>query len=152
MPPTIADTRERLPAGPRAPATVQLLRWALDPLPFLDHCARTYGSWFTVRFPGYPPIVMISDPEIVREVFGGDPLELDSGSPNRMLRPLLGSGSVILLDGREHRQRRKLLMPAFHGRQVAAYGEEMRRQADRSSRRCSAWRSRGPRRSCPRRF
>jgi cytochrome P450 len=38
-------------------------------------------------------------------------------------RPLLGSNSLILLSDPEHQQRRKLLMPPFHGDRLFSYGQ-----------------------------
>lgn len=111
---------------------MQILEWGFRPIPFLDRCHARFGSPFTVRFPGYPPIVMFSDPPAIREIFAGDPGQLHSGSPNRLLLPLLGRNSVILLDGTTHRRRRKLLMPPFHGERMRAYGNIIREVADAS--------------------
>ena len=121
---------ESLPPGPRLPSALQIVEWAFRPIPFIEGCARRFGETFTIRFPNYPPIVLVSDPETIREVFGGDPDQLYSGSPNRMLTPLLGVNSLILLDGTPHRKRRKLLMPPFHGERMRAYGSIMREVAD----------------------
>ena len=38
-----------------------------------------------------------------------------------MLEPLLGKRSVLLLEGREHLQRRNLMLPPFHGERMRAY-------------------------------
>jgi len=48
------------------------------------------------------------------------------------LKPLLGPASLILLDGSAHRERRKLLMPAFHGERMRKYGTAMRELTDKS--------------------
>jgi cytochrome P450 family 110 len=45
------------------------------------------------------------------------------GSTNQILRPFLGDRGVILLDGLEHRQRRQLVMPAFHGDKIRVYAD-----------------------------
>jgi cytochrome P450 family 135 len=102
---------------------VQTLDWVRRPLPFLDECHRRYGDVFTVRFPGKPPLVVLSDPEAVQEVFTGDPEVLRSGEANAFLQVAFGRRSLVLLDGEEHRQERRLLMPAFHGERMRLYSE-----------------------------
>ncbi|MEJ7593301.1 MAG: hypothetical protein WKF77_17295 [Planctomycetaceae bacterium] len=42
-----------LPPDPKSPAAWQLLRYSQSPLPFLEDCARRYGTPFTVRWAGY---------------------------------------------------------------------------------------------------
>jgi len=46
------------------------------------------------------------------------------------LRPLIGTRSVLLLDGAEHLRRRKLVLPPFHGERMRAY-EVLIREATR---------------------
>ena len=56
-----------------------------------------------------------------------------AGTPQPNLGRMLGSGSIFGLDGEEHRLRRKLLVPPFHGRRMQAYAglieEEFRKEA-----------------------
>ena len=59
-----------LPPGPRAPAIVQTLAWALAPTWLMDRCAERLGESFTLTFaPSGLQLVMISDPEAVKTVF-----------------------------------------------------------------------------------
>ena len=95
-------------------------------------CAKAYGDAFTIRLMGAPPFVFFSHPAAVKEIFTGDPEILRAGRGNDVLRPLLGSNSVALLDGARHRRERKLLMPPFHGERMRLYGGIMREIADRS--------------------
>ncbi len=46
-----------------------------------------------------------------------------SGKANELLKPLLGEYSIIMLEGDRHKERRKLLLPPFHGARMQAYGE-----------------------------
>ena len=48
------------------------------------------------------------------------------GELNEIVKPLLGEHSVILLSGTEHRNRRKLVMPPFHGDRLKVYAELIR--------------------------
>jgi len=116
-----------LPPGPNLFATFDFIR---NPFRFLDECARRYGDWFTVRVPGVSPFVFTSDPAAVREVFLGDPDALHAGEANRPLGAFMGEGSSLFLDGAEHLRQRRLLLPAFHGEQVASHADAMRIAAD----------------------
>jgi cytochrome P450 len=48
-----------------------------------------------------------------------------------VLRPLLGSRSVLTLDGPEHLRQRRLMLPPFHGERMRRYGDRMREIAAR---------------------
>ena len=49
----------------------------------------------------------------------------------RTLEPILGADSILLLEGREHLARRKLMLPPFHGERMRAYGLMMEEVAER---------------------
>ena len=116
-----------LPPGPGLLATFDFIR---NPFRFLDACARRYGDWFTVRVPGVAPFVFTSDPAAVREVFLGDGDALHAGAANRPLGAFMGEQSSLFLDGAEHLRQRRLLLPAFHGEQMASHAIAMREAAD----------------------
>jgi cytochrome P450 len=118
-----------LPPGPRLPPVVQVASWLFTPIPFIERCRRRYGATFTVRFAGFPPMVILSDPAAVKEVFTGDPEVFHAGQANIILKPILGARSLLMLDGPGHRDERKLMMPAFHGERMHAYGKVMRELA-----------------------
>ena len=48
------------------------------------------------------------------------------------MMPLLGRGSMLLIDGEPHRRERKLIMPMFHGQRMRSYAETIRDSAIRS--------------------
>lgn len=101
----------------------QLTNWIARPYDFLDECARNYGDIFTIKLVGFPPLVFLSAPQAIKEIFATDAKQFDAGRSNGILRSLLGSNSLILLDGDRHQRQRKLLMPPFHGEKVKSYGE-----------------------------
>jgi cytochrome P450 len=120
---------------PEAPA-LQTLRWVLRPLAFMESARRRFGDAFSVRFVGFEqPMVMLSDPEAVRALYTGRDHTLPPGR-TFALRPLLGERSVLLLEGREHLDRRRLMLPAFHGERMRAYGAVVREATEREVR---AW-------------
>jgi cytochrome P450 len=111
--------RADLPPGPRAPAAVQSLGWWTRPTAFLERCRARYGRRFTVRLVATPPFVMLSDPAELRELFTAPPDVLHPGEGARILEPIVGRNSVILLDEGDHIEQRKLMLPAFHGEAMA---------------------------------
>src|SRR5262244_3388095 len=116
-----------LPPGPRTPPLWQALRWATRPIAWLDMCSRRYGDCFTLQLPFFPPEVFFSHPDAIKEIFTGDPDQLLAGQANApLLGPLVGAGSLLLLDGPRHLRERRLMLPPFHGERMQAYGETMR--------------------------
>ncbi len=114
-----------LPPGPQAPSWLQTMRWWTRAVPFFERCRRRYGPRFTVRLVGTPPFVMLADPGEVKEVFTAPAEVLHPGSGARILEPLVGRNSVILLDEDAHLAQRRLMLPAFHGEQVGRLAEVM---------------------------
>jgi cytochrome P450 len=107
-----------LPPGPSYPIWLQSIGFWTRPLPFLERCRARYGKRFTLHFLGAPPFVMLSDPDDVKEVFTSDPDVLHPGEGAKVLEPVVGLNSVILLDGRAHLEQRKLMLPALHGEKM----------------------------------
>jgi cytochrome P450 len=107
-----------LPPGPRYPTIIQFIGQWNRPLVYMEKCRRRYGKRFTMRFPSSPPLVILSDPDEVKEVFAAPPEVLHPGEGARVLEPLVGQNSVILLDEARHLEQRKLMLPAFHGENV----------------------------------
>src|SRR5688572_15542561 len=109
--------------GPTEPPAVQTLRWLARPIAFLESCRRRYGDTFAVTFLGFEtPMIMVSDPRAVRDLYGERGHALPPGR-TVALRPIVGSRSLLLLEGREHLARRRLMLPPFHGERMRAYEE-----------------------------
>lgn len=114
-----------LPPGPRGPAFLQTLGYTYWTFPFFERCARRYGDPFTLRMPGFGAFVMVTAPELIKQVFTGDPEKLHAGKANAMLEPVVGRHSVLLLDGKAHLRQRRLLLPPLHGERMQAYAALM---------------------------
>jgi len=112
-----------LPPGPREPGFLQLLQFTQRPLPWLDACARRYGDPFTARFFGLGTFVLCAAPELIKQIFTGDPDVLHAGKANAILEPLVGKTSVLLLDGAPHLRQRRLLLPPLRGERMFAYAD-----------------------------
>jgi cytochrome P450 family 135 len=127
---TAIDMRA-LPPGPGGPNALVAARFLLRGPRFLEQCRDRYGHVFTIRLNTGRTVVVAGDPGIAKEVFTGSPDDLHAGAGNVVLKPLLGSRSVLLLDGPEHLRQRRLMLPPFHGERMRAYGEVMSEVAER---------------------
>jgi cytochrome P450 len=107
--------KSQLPPGPKMPSTWQTVASWTRPTVGLLRARERYGKRFTVRFLGQPPFVILSDPEDIKELFKAPPEVLHPGEGARILEPIVGPNSVILLDEAPHLEQRRLMLPAFHG-------------------------------------
>jgi cytochrome P450 family 135 len=111
---------------------VNLARFGLRPLAFIERESRRQGDVFTIRYPFFGELVYVTDPAVVGEIFAGDPSRFHAGEANAgLLEPVVGQSSLLTLDGDEHMAQRKLLLPPFHGERIRLYSETMRRAAER---------------------
>jgi cytochrome P450 len=120
-----------IPPGPSYPSWIQSVGFWTRPLAFLERCRARYGKRFTIRLPLAPPFVMISDPDEVKRVFTAPPDVLHPGEGSRVLEPVVGTNSVILLDEAAHLEQRKLMLPAFHGEKMERLSDLIAEVADR---------------------
>jgi cytochrome P450 len=125
------SARTGLPPGPRMPRSIQTAIWTRQAQWFLTQGRRRFGPMFTLEIAYEGTWVIVSDPELIKQVFTGDPKVFHAGEGNDILRPLLGSNSVLVLDEAAHMSQRKLLLPPFHGRRMEGYEVTMREIAAR---------------------
>ena len=123
--------RAKLPPGPRLPRALQTIAWWNRTVPFLERCRERYGKRFTMRLLQAPPFVHHTQPEHLREIFTAPPEVLHPGEGAKLLEPVVGSNSVILLDERAHLSQRKLMLPAFHGEKMQRLSGLMQEVAER---------------------
>lgn len=120
-----------LPPGPDYSPFSQTLRWLLRPVAFMEEGRRRYGDAFSITFLGFEtPMVVVSAPAVVRAVYSNPANGMPPGR-NVMLEPVMGSRSILLLEGAEHMSRRKLMLPPFHGEHMRAYETTVREAVTR---------------------
>lgn len=107
------------------PRAVQSVIWYRRAQWLMDQCRARFGDMFTLKIAGEGDWVLTCDPETIKQVFTGDPRLLHAGEANRILLPVLGPDSVLLLDDAPHLRQRKLMLPAFHGERMQRYGALM---------------------------
>jgi cytochrome P450 len=123
--------KRQLPPGPKAPAVLQTVATWTRPTAGLLRTRARYGKRFTIRLLGQSPFVTLSDPADIKEVFQAPPDVLHPGEGARILEPIVGPNSVILLDEAPHLEQRKLMLPAFHGEAMQSLAELMTELTER---------------------
>jgi cytochrome P450 family 110 len=98
------------------------VRYALDTLGFYHRLQATGQRPFSAR------LMMgdfwgTGDPDLARQIYTAPAEQFGDPVGPRVLEPLLGSRSILLLGGDVHRRDRALLMPPFHGERMRAYGQ-----------------------------
>jgi len=97
----------------------------------MEQCALRFGDCFTLKLLNNPTIVLVRDPRTIKAVFTGNASVLHAGETARILEPLLGRHSLLLLDGTRHLRERRLMLPPFHGARMKTYADVMRHAAQR---------------------
>lgn len=109
------------PPGPRWPALVQTLMWAVNPSRFGERCLARHGPLFTARILGFGRVVHVCSPDGIRRILRDDAANFDSAAANRSIEFVVGRHSLLMSDGASHVDRRRMLMPALHGSNVREY-------------------------------
>jgi cytochrome P450 len=123
--------RPHVPPGPGYPSMIQGVGFWNRPLPYLERLRARYGKRFSLKLPVSPYFVFVTEPDAVKAVFTAPPDVLHPGEGARILEPIVGSNSVLLLDEGAHMRQRKLMLPAFHGEKMAALSGLMEEVAER---------------------
>src|SRR3954468_2112169 len=90
--------RRSLPPGPSSPSLIQGMAFWTRPIASLERWRAKYGKRFTIRLPASRPYVMTSEPHQEKQIFTAPPDVLRPGEGARVLQPVVGSNSVLLLD------------------------------------------------------
>lgn len=123
----VSIDRSALPPGPRG-AALQSLHYMVDPYGYYARMRARYGDLFSMpTMNGLLVIAHTSDG--AREILAGGEKDFGSGFGVDALAPIVGRGSLLLLEGDAHRRERKTLSPVFHGNRMRAYGPAMQRAA-----------------------
>ena len=106
------------PPPVRSPKLVQGVGFAFFRRKAMRNWIRRHGHIFEINVPFFGRSV-VSDPALVRAVCTASVEQLSNVQPN--LSNWFGPGSMFGIDGSRHRERRRLLAPAFHGRRLKSY-------------------------------
>jgi len=100
----------------------------LRPYGIFDSFRRRHGPCFTLRIPGDPPRLVVSDPELIEAIIR---LPEEAFRFDTQSFPIdMGRRSILFTDGQEHRRKRRHIGPTLGGRALAGHQERMRDIAD----------------------
>jgi cytochrome P450 len=128
--------RQGYPDGPRIKLPLAIIGqmfpalFPFDPLAFGLNIAREFGDIAHYRL-GPLHVYQLSHPDLARQILVEQAEKFYKPKLiKRAFRPFAGEG-LLTSDGALWRQQRKLMQPAFHHRQLAAYSDLMVAQAIR---------------------
>src|ERR1700761_2267726 len=90
-----------------------------NPIRLFEYLATTFGRVSCYRI-GPSQIVVINDPELIREILIVQPQNFIKERTQRRMKILLGEG-LITSDGEIHKRQRRIAAPAFHRQRIHAY-------------------------------
>src|SRR5262245_37484776 len=102
----------------------------------MERCRRRYGPIFTIRLGPAQNVVMVGTPELAKQVMAGDPSVLRAGDTNGIFRPVVGTNSILLLDGDAHMRQRKIMLPGFGASHASEFIDQVR---EISEKRIAGW-------------
>lgn len=107
---------------------LQKIHWIADPVGYMENAVKDNPDLFAAEVIGFGSnLVFVNHPEAIKELLSKDRQRFPAlGSENGLLRPLVGDNSIFLLSGDRHKNRRKLLLPPFHGERMDTYGKLIR--------------------------
>jgi cytochrome P450 len=101
---------------------------------FLQETAKTYGPVSCFRVLNQQ-ICLIDDAELIKQVLVTDQGRYVRDNGALILRELVGDG-LLTSDEPRHKERRRVMQPAFHRAQIGSYAEAMVRETERA---CTRW-------------
>lgn len=108
------------------PLVRQIIRWILDPVGYLKANSKRYGDIFNARilWGNSNGFTLVNEPKALQQMLTQDTGKTftSPGEANKILEPMLGKQNLIMLSGAQHKNRRQLIMPPFHGERLKTYG------------------------------
>jgi cytochrome P450 len=98
---------------------------------FLERSARRFGPISSFRILT-KRIYLVDDPDLIEEILVKRQHSFVRDTGAVLLRELIGDG-LLTREEPEHRERRRILQPAFHRDQIASYADSMTREAERTA-------------------
>jgi cytochrome P450 len=124
-------TSNRLPPAAPLPPTLQTLAFWRNPHAYLEWCQRRYGSTFTIKPLGKPPLVFMSRPADIKAIVKAPANILYPGAGGSVIAPLVGADSFMIAEEDAHLTGRRSILPAFHRRLMDQHAEKVREIATR---------------------
>jgi cytochrome P450 len=95
----------------------------------MDACRRRYGDVVMFRTGKNATFVIVFDSQLMKQMLRRTQDEVRIG--DAQAQALIAAGSIIGLEDAEHRERRRMLAPPFHGERMSAHTRLIRDATDR---------------------
>ena len=100
----------------------QKIQWVVRPDKYMESGIKQAPDLFKAEITGGDSYIFVNHPEAMRQIVTSDRTKyFASSKENTLLEPLVGKNSLFLIEGDRHKQRRKLLLPPFHGERMQVY-------------------------------
>jgi cytochrome P450 len=109
----------RLPPGPKTPKLLNGIAFLLARNAMVRRLVGRYGDALTMQMPGFGTMVLVTRPDLVKQVYTAKPDVLHGGK--NPLGEVLGPGSLFSMDEERHLRERRMLLPPFHGERMRSY-------------------------------
>jgi cytochrome P450 len=117
--------------GPRLPRLAQSVVGLVRPVEARIAMRARYGSVFRTNDLIVGELVHVAEPRLVAEIFKWKPSDYNVAEPRAPMEPVIGSSSILLLDGARHLRMRKVMLPPFHGEAIAHFERVIAEITDR---------------------
>jgi cytochrome P450 len=117
--------------GPRMPRPLQTWLGVTRPIEARLAMRDRHGLVFRTRDVIAGEMIHVADHALIEQMFKWKPAQYNVGEPRRIMEPVTGPSSILLLDGGRHMRMRKLMLPPFHGEAIAQYAELIREITER---------------------
>jgi cytochrome P450 len=109
----------RLPPGPKTPKLLNGITFLVARNAMVKRLQRRYGDALTMEMPGFGTMVLVTRPDLVKQVYTAKADVLHGGK--NPLGEVLGPGSLFSMDEDRHLRERRMLLPPFHGERMRSY-------------------------------
>jgi hypothetical protein len=116
---TAASFEYRLPPGPKTPKLLNGLAFLFARKTLVKRLQGRYGDALTMRMPIFGTMVLVTRPDLVKQVYTAKQDVLHGGK--NPLGEILGPGSLFSMDEERHLRERRMLLPPFHGERMRSY-------------------------------
>ena len=116
------------PPGPPLPSALQRLAFNAASTPFLKACRRRYGD--VVRFDMEPPLVIVFDPELTRQVLHASSRDL--AFVGDAAQVLISEHTFVTFEEQDHLEWRRRISRVLTGEELRSYAGLMRDRTDRA--------------------
>lgn len=108
----------QLPPSPKEMKIKQAMNMGIGIWQFMEKNQRELGDFFTIRLPGQGPMVAVSDPAAIKQIFSLKPEQYDASLTQLPMD--VGEQNTVFLNRKEHQDSRKMIIPPLNTNRLKA--------------------------------